>query len=1454
MGKQLKTLVSKIIIAIIILSEGMSGYEVKAIELPKANQCFYNAFISGQSNYENQIKAQNPIPEMENTKESQKLLSNQDNEKEPSYNFVDEYAAETTVNEVKEEGFEYEQNSTQNQVGDSGRLTYKNDGSVSTFSIINGIDVTVDKTIVEVGKETQIKVKVTQDGEPLTGAIVEIYGYKMGEINTVGEFITTILPSKSESINIIVNGVYFRDLLFALYPDQSVLEVSAEDINQQPLSDFNVVVLFDVSISRKIAAGTVLRVIVGSGLNTIVVSSLRNEYYIVDSVDALALTLNKITLSGTNTVPVNFTFEYQNNFISSGSVNVQSIDINTSNENKYIYNEHISQTDLNGNSLCYMTPGNYNISISGTNIAGEKVYLTSKNKAINAASGTINLEWDDTNTGLLNTNLLSIVNVPLDTSIRYVFSDFSFFTRKNQTIRINKDNYQLIWISIRYKENNNDIYYVFRKSFDSLENITITPYQTLQYYLDVNPKGLKVRAIPESISANNSAKIRLELLTQSDHYLYDFGINYKYDEGRSVYYSITRPDGTKEYIVFNDFNAGNYFIPKYAPFGDYVFEVQKDFGPLYGRIYPSGTLNVKGFPDANIDKVLVNLNEESTITITATQGNTPMIGAQVSLNGYNISGITDENGKFTTTFTPINRGEIGILLNGQYIKGKLFVVAPDEGVLEVTAKDKNNLPLRDFKMVTLNQNSTSSTMSNDTIGRVIALKGDNTLVFSCPGQEGYYIVQNINVIPGQINKIELDGTTTARVELYFEYNALKLKYGDLRIKNNNYCIEGREATMLQYVGPVKEDGSVIVNVTPGSYNLALGGANANYEKVFLTKENQVLDNSQSVKFFSWSELETGIIKLNLNTGTIAVNNTYMLLNEYQVNFYQGDNVRVTQGDYVLKQIGVVGKVIGSYVNYGYTKNLGLNESISVSSNTPITYNFDVNLKEMKLIAKPEIIKPGQEVILSVNAITNSDHIMVFADCDTSAIYKIVDPNNNIQTIDGYFGGTAYYIDGNAPAGLYTLEANVNLGTLYPSLTITGQFRVSGKPEITVDKNFVKLNETSDVTITVMQDGLPLAGKYVSLESDMEFFTTGYTDANGQVVLTVKPHYTGAIYIILDNEKYLNQLYAIDDNFGVINITPYDGQQNVAVNSDVVVEFNKSNISMLDMLGNVNIVDALGNGVPATSRIEGNKLIFDIANLLNYGSLYYVNIPAQSIGASDGIKLETGYRFGFITEEEKVPFTLKATNPQNNETNVLVNKKFIVTFSEEIISGVNFNQIELKTNEGIKIDAKVSIDNRSIEIIPVCDLKYALEYIIFVPDNAITNMSGTTGNGTCSINFTTETDNAAPIVIGSNPANDSSGALVDGEIVITFNENITSIVNNYQMGGKKAVKTEIVELSDVFGNKVLVKVIVEGNRLKIKPSYQLSYGTKYTLIINMNQLSDLKGNKFSENYTLSFTTQ
>ena len=296
-----------------------------------------------------------------------------------------------------------------------------------------------------------------------------------------------------------------------------------------------------------------------------------------------------------------------------------------------------------------------------------------------------------------------------------------------------------------------------------------------------------------------------------------------------------------------------------------------------------------------------------------------------------------------------------------------------------------------------------------------------------------------------------------------------------------------------------------------------------------------------------------------------------------------------------------------------------------------------------------------------------------------------------------------------------------------------------------------------------------------------------------------------------------------------SVDPANKATNIVTSKVIKVTFSES---IKTGNGWVELKDSAGKTVSFTKSINGNTLTITPTSNLTKATKYTVSIHTGSLTDLSGNKI--ALCSSTFTTDSTAP-TIKTKDPTNKATNVAVNKTIKFTFSESVKIGNGW--IELKDNSGNSIPFTTNINSNVLTITPTTNLTKGTTYTLTLHTGSLTDLSG----NTLSIGGTTfTTDSTAPTIKTTDPTNKATKVAVNKVIKVTFTESIKA--GNYW-----------IELIDTKGNAVPFAKSISGNVLTITPTTNLTYGTKYTVIIHTGSLTDLSGNNIAL-WTSTFTTK
>ncbi|MBN1410666.1 MAG: Ig-like domain-containing protein [Spirochaetales bacterium] len=342
----------------------------------------------------------------------------------------------------------------------------------------------------------------------------------------------------------------------------------------------------------------------------------------------------------------------------------------------------------------------------------------------------------------------------------------------------------------------------------------------------------------------------------------------------------------------------------------------------------------------------------------------------------------------------------------------------------------------------------------------------------------------------------------------------------------------------------------------------------------------------------------------------------------------------------------------------------------------------------------------------------------------------------------------------------------------------------------------------------------------NVSDDTPFETIGVTDAIitgwGTDTFTIDPVgtfiSTSSYYVQIDAGAFKdaanNSFGGISDkvswNFTVLDIdppevsslTPLDDATNVPCSLDLEIEFNEN---VAKGTGSIFIYNGADDSVFEEIDVDSLQVTGFGSDTVSInptapfvlGSDYYVFIDAGaitdiSLNSYPGISDKTGWNFT-ATNDGTAP-GLSGLSPLDDATDVAKDSDLVITFDENVV--VATGNITIKRISDNSDFSVIAVDSGqvtgsgtdSLTVNPASDLESLVEYYVNIDAGAITDevlnpYAGITGNSTW--NFTCE-DYEAPVINTLSPADNVTDVAKDANILITFDEIVTSDSGNIEI--------------------------------------------------------------------------
>jgi hypothetical protein len=403
---------------------------------------------------------------------------------------------------------------------------------------------------------------------------------------------------------------------------------------------------------------------------------------------------------------------------------------------------------------------------------------------------------------------------------------------------------------------------------------------------------------------------------------------------------------------------------------------------------------------------------------------------------------------------------------------------------------------------------------------------------------------------------------------------------------------------------------------------------------------------------------------------------------------------------------------------------------------------------------------------------------------------------------------------------------------------------NGAINVPLDKVItVTFNETMNPA-TITQGGITLEGVNEILgviTYNQNEFTASFTPAQD---LESGTTYTGRVKASVKDldGNALQQEYVWTFSTGatispmVISTDPENNETAVVINKIITATFSMP-MDAATINTTTFTLNQGANDISGVVTYAGTSATFTPAANLNSNSVYTATITTGTEN-SDGIPLQSNYVWEFTTGVLVAP-TVISTDPENDETDVMLNKVIQATFSMPMetatINGTSFT-LKQGTNS---ISGVITYTGTTASFTPTSNLISNTVYTATVTTGA-QNVGGIPLAGNYVWEFTTGVL-AAPTVISTDPDNNGTGVALDKIVYATFSEQMdASTINGTTFTLKQ-------------GTNIINGVIsYTGTIASFDPNLNLEQNTIYTATITAGA-KNLAGIPLAADFVWSFTT-
>ena len=333
----------------------------------------------------------------------------------------------------------------------------------------------------------------------------------------------------------------------------------------------------------------------------------------------------------------------------------------------------------------------------------------------------------------------------------------------------------------------------------------------------------------------------------------------------------------------------------------------------------------------------------------------------------------------------------------------------------------------------------------------------------------------------------------------------------------------------------------------------------------------------------------------------------------------------------------------------------------------------------------------------------------------------------------------------------------------------------------------------------------------------------------------------------------------------------------AVTKNLVFTFNEAVKAGAGIIVLSNGFDTRKIAITDKSQVtfDGKTITLNPEKDLQGDSLYSVtfrNTVIKDLAGNKFAGVSDKTVLSFHTVDNVAP-QLDALSVENLSAPIAIDKNLVLVFNEAVKAGVGnivvSNGIDTRT---IPVtDSQVSINDKTVTINPTVDLNFGSTYSVKLAAGTLNDMAGNafSGNEPKALVFTTvakpividtkpfipvaviatpATDEIAPTLTSSSPADNSTNILAGANLVLTFSEAMKAGSGNIVISNGSDIRT--ISIADK------TQITMTDKTVTINPTTDFVSETTYNVLMATGVLKDVAGNSFAgitDATALDFTT-
>lgn len=656
------------------------------------------------------------------------------------------------------------------------------------------------------------------------------------------------------------------------------------------------------------------------------------------------------------------------------------------------------------------------------------------------------------------------------------------------------------------------------------------------------PVSLTINYVPGTLQTGKTDRFEFSLRTSGGHQLFPWPSG-SVAPGLSA--TVTDQQGNVIHSFTASWPNSTFSVPTMEA-GTYTVTASTDAGPYQGSLTGTATvIRSDAAPAITVTPAVLPVSQSAEVTVRVTRNGQPAVSAPVVVGYGRYTGTTDAAGEvklFITEHSPEILPVITFGSDGREYGANLFILAPWSAAVQVTGSDLAGQPFREYTATAENTRGGHTRHARNIPAAFLLEPGPAFVQLIREGTDAYYLQANADLVGGQLTPIHLEGSQTVASVVSVELDSAPLTGAWLSLRPSASRQLGLDRGL--WLG---ETGTGTVHYLPGTYDLLVRADNAGATSIAATKAGQSLTGDPlnlaystaglgRLQFTTTRQNTPQDVEVALNTG------------KFWAWFDNPATVLVTPGSYRPESL-MLTLTDDQSRDWHYYLDQTDRTVYSLTAGQTHSFAWDLALDAPSVWLNRTLYTPDSEVLYGLQLRTVSGWQVGWAtDSDWRPLFtlaaRVTDAaGTQVYGSAGLTLGTYRFQVPMAPSRTYTFHVSGDLGAL-GTHSASAMAQQAQETLLYVDREVLPVGVPTQVKVRLVQNGLPLAYRWVGLESEGAEPVWKRTDRHGQAILSVTAPRSGTWTVwgnggSPDQPWLSTRLYALSPGQGLLDVQPLD---------------------------------------------------------------------------------------------------------------------------------------------------------------------------------------------------------------------------------------------------------------------------------------------------------------------------